>query len=330
MILASGGRQPPVLTTSNNGLTPTARLNNLECDMRLTFAFLIAVVPSVAFAQSDAQKETIKWVLAQEAPAGGFYPAPLPPDAEGQPQPGLRATSAAVRSLKYLGAEIPNKDKHTAFVLKCFDPKTGGFAEPGGKPDVAMTSVGVMAAAELNIPHDKYAKAMDYLKENAKTFEDVRIGAAAVEAWGVKDCPFDLIAWHEIVVKDVNLKLPRINDGGARVIGSVTAFSLRLGLQKGTDSKPTAIAQLLDRGQLPDGGWNREGEKDSDIETTYRVMRAYMLLNVKPKDTVAVRKFIVLHRNKDGGYGTKPGDKSNMGGVYYATIITKWLDAMEK
>ncbi|MBA4190383.1 MAG: hypothetical protein C0467_20540 [Planctomycetaceae bacterium] len=298
--------------------------------MRLSVALLLAFVPSVAVAQSDAQKETIKWVLALEDPTGGFYVASQDPNIDAVPRPSLRATSAALRSLKYLGAEIPNKDKHTAFVLKCYEPSTGGFAEPGGKPDVTITSVGVMAAAELNIPHEKYAKAMDYLKENAKTFEDVRIGAAAVEAWGVKDCPFDLLKWHEIAVKDINLKLPAIDNGGARVVGSVTAFTLRLGLQKGNDSKPMSIAQLLDRGQLPDGGWRKEGEKGSDIETTYRVMRAYMLLNEKPKDTLAVRKFVVSHRNKDGGYGTKPGEKSNMGGVYYATIITKWLDTLEK
>ena len=83
-------------------------------------------------------------------------------------------------------------------MLSCYDPKTGAFAEPGGKPDVAITSIGVMAAVELGIPKEKYAKAMDYLKANAKTFEEVRIGAAAVEAWGVKDCPFELEPWFQV------------------------------------------------------------------------------------------------------------------------------------
>ncbi|MCE9567886.1 MAG: terpene cyclase/mutase family protein [Planctomycetes bacterium] len=305
--------------------------------MRLSFALMLAFVPSVAFSQTKdiddairAKLLTAKWVLTQESPTGGFYVGPLPPEVADRSKPQLRATSAAVRTLKYLGVEIPNKDKHTTFVLKCFDPTTGGFAEPGGKPDVTMTSIGVMAATELNIPHEKYAKSMDYLKENAKTFEDVRIGAAAVEAWGVKDCPFDLKPWHETAIKDISTKLPAINNGGARAIGSITAFTLRLGLGKETDSKPMAIAQLMDRGQLADGGWSKEGEKASDIETTYRVMRAYMLLKEKPKDVKKVREFVESHRNKDGGYATKPGDKSNMGGVYYATIITKWLDAMEK
>src|SRR5581483_4013861 len=172
--------------------------------MRSSFALLVAFVPSVALAQPTAEqkKAAIKWVTDLQDPTGGFYLAPQDPKVDSIPRPSLRATNGAVRAIKYLGAEIPNKEKHAAFVLKCYDPKTGAFAEPGGKADVASTSIGVMAAAELGIPHEKYAKAMDYLKENAKTFEEVRIGAAAVEAWGVKDCPFDLKPWFEIAAKE--------------------------------------------------------------------------------------------------------------------------------
>ena len=49
---------------------------------------------------------------------------------------------------------------------KCYDPRPA-FAEPGGKPDVATTSTGIMVAAGLGVPKEKFAKAMDYLKENA-------------------------------------------------------------------------------------------------------------------------------------------------------------------
>ena len=74
---------------------------------------------------------------------------------------------------------------------------------------------------------------MDYLKENAITFEDVRIGAAAVEAWGVKDCPFDLKPWFKIADKDGTEIESRISPRGwyARdVEASHAAFSFgRLG-----------------------------------------------------------------------------------------------------
>ena len=59
-------------------------------------------------------------------------------------------------------------------------------------------------------------------------------------------------------------------------------------------------------------------------------MRAFMLLKEKPKDAKKLREFVDSHRNKDDGYATKPGDKSSMSGVYYAAIVTKWLDEMEK
>lgn len=303
--------------------------------MRLSFA-LVLLLPSVSFAQTEemieaaerklADQRTAKWVFAQEAPDGGFYLAPQDPKSDAKPQPSLRATNGAVRALKYLGFPLLKKERegHAAFVLKCYDPKTGGFAEPGGKPDVTITSIGVMAAAELGIPHEKYAKAMDYLKENAKTFEEVRIGAAAVEAWGVKDFPLASDVWakigHEFLVQQKEFH-PK--DGGARDWGSVTAMCLRIG------AKVEGAEPILIGGQRDDGGWGKKGEKESDIESTYRVMRALMLLKEKPKDTKKLREFIGSHRNKDGGYATKPGGKSSMSGVYYCVIVSKWLDDME-
>jgi hypothetical protein len=299
--------------------------------MRLTLA-LVLLLPSLAAAQPTAEqkKETVKWITNLQAPGGGFYLAPHEDKGDTKPVPSLRATNGAVRALKYLGAEVPHKDKHAEFVLSCFDPKTGGFAERGGKPDVAITSIGVMAAMELGVPKEKFAKAMDYLKEHAKTFEEVRIGAAAVEAWGVKDCPFKLDGWKEIAFKAVGPKLPPFDGGGARVLGSLTAFAYRLDIRSETDTKPKEMAEWLNAGQLPDGGWCKEGAKESDIETTYRVMRALLLLKEKPKDVKKLRAFIAAHRNRDGGYATKPGEKSNMSGAYYGTIISKWLDELEK
>lgn len=305
--------------------------------MRVAILFVL-LSPSLAFTQTEEmvkaverKLETLKFVAALEAPGGGFYVTPPDPKTEPKPAASLRATNGAVRAWKYLGGEslgskFPNKDKHAAFVLSCLDPKTGGFAEPGGKPDVTITSIGVMAAAELGIPHEKYAKAMDYLKANAKTFEEVRIGAAAVEAWGVKECPFKLDAWvktaEEFAVE------PNPKEDIARGAGSVTALLLRLGQE--LPPHFTAIAKpLIIGGQRKDGGWGKDERADSDIETTYRVMRALMLMKEKPKDAKALRAFVESHRNKGGGYATKPGEASSMSGVYYAAIISKWLDDME-
>ncbi|MND06625.1 hypothetical protein D3C83_281040 [compost metagenome] len=59
-------------------------------------------------------------------------------------------------------------------------------------------------------------------------------------------------------------------------------------------------------------------------------MRAYMLMKERPKNRAGMRAFIGKCRNADGGYGVKPGDPSSVSGVYYAAIVTKWLDEMEK
>ncbi|HVL15335.1 MAG TPA: prenyltransferase/squalene oxidase repeat-containing protein [Gemmata sp.] len=306
---------------------------------------LLFLLPSLASAQTKEMVEAIerkldsdrtaKWVFSLQAPDGGFYLAPQDPNIDAAPRPSLRATSGAVRALKYRGFPLlkGEREKHAAFVLSCYDPKTGAFAEPGGKPDVAITSVGVMAALELGIPKEKFAKAMDYLKENAKTFEEVRIGAAAVEAWGVKDCPFDRGHWLLISGNYAQTAFKGAlgpTAARAREAGSLLAFSLRLNPDRKLEPEQiqTMSSPLLD-GQRADGGWGKSDEKASDIETTYRVMRALMLLKVKPKDVKKLREFVASHRNEDGGYATKPGDKSTMSGVYYATIITKWLDEME-
>lgn len=307
--------------------------------MRLSFV-LVLLLPSLAHAQTEemlkavekklANDRTAKWVFALEATKGGFYLSPPDDKADAKPAPSLRATNGAVKALKYLGFPLLNKEreKHAAFVLSCYDPKTGAFAEPGGKPDVTITSIGVMAAAELGVPHEKYAKAMDYLKENARTFEEVRIGAAAVEAWGVKDCPFDLKPWFDIAAEHFRTQ-PKSDDrsGDARDLGSLAAFIVRLG--KPLPLQDVTVSEITN-GQRADGGWGKKGEKKSDIDSTYRVMRAFYLLKQKPKDVKKLREFVAARRNKDGGYATEPGGKSSMSGAYYAAIITHWLDELEK
>jgi prenyltransferase beta subunit len=304
---------------------------------------LLLLTPAISLAQTkemvDAierkleRMRTAKWILELEAPEGGFYLEPLGPRADVQPRPMLRATNGAVRALAYLDFPLMRgeKEKHAKFVLSCYDPKTGAFAEPGGKPDVAITSIGVIVAMEVGVPKEKIAKAMDYIKENAKTFEEVRIGAAAVEAWGLKDCPFDVKPWNKIAdeLEKTWLSQPLggdSKDGVAREMGSWAAMKLRLGVSLG---RPL-YAEIIRNGQRDDGGWSKKGEKASDIESTYRVMRAFYMIKEEPKDVAKLRAFVASHRNKDSGYATKPGDKSSMSGVYYATIITKWLDDLEK
>lgn len=271
----------------------------------------------------DAKLGAARYALKLEDPAGGFAPA-----AGGKP--GLRATSACVRTLKYSGGKTPNSDKHAAFVMSCFDPKTGGFADaPGGKADVTLTSVGIMAAAELGVPKERYRKALDYLKENAKTFEEVRIAAAGVEAWGVKDSPFELRPWINLAWDQMKDKQPDARDGGARTAGSAVALVARLGGRVSAQDS-LILRGVLTSGQREDGGWGKAGAKTSDLETTYRVMRALVLLGQRPSYPDRLRTFLASCRNADGGSGAQPGEASGAGPTYYSAIVAHWLAGFEK
>jgi hypothetical protein len=55
-------------------------------------------------------------------------------------------------------------------------------------------------------------------------------------------------------------------------------------------------------------------------------MRCFMMLKERPARVEGLRTYVAKCRNEDGGYGVAPGQPSNVGGTYYATIITHWLD----
>ncbi len=281
---------------------------------------LVVGLPTVASAQDAKQTRAaaLKFVLDLAEKDGGFRGAPV------AKSPSARGTSAALRAIKYLGGEVPEPQKHAKFLLACYDPSTGGFADtPGGKPTVFSTAVGVMGCVELGIEKEKFRKAMDFLAKSPVTFEDKRIAAAAVEAWGVKDCPFDLDPWR-VAGKDES-------SGVARQSASGIATVLRLGGKLDAKTLDPLIENIR-KSQRKDGGWGHgpPQEGDSDAETTYRVMRALMLAKSKPADPEGVRKFLLSCRNQDGGFGSKPGEASNVGGVYYFAIISKWLHEMAK
>jgi hypothetical protein len=288
--------------------------------MRPLLALLL--LPAFAFAQTaDEKKATVKFIDSLRDPETGAWAVSPPKEGE-KLKPSLRAVNGAVNALKFFGGELTDKEKVTKFVLSCYDEKTGAFAEPGDKPTVAMTSVGVLAATALGIEKAKYKKAMDYLKTNAKTFEDYRIGAAAIEAYGVKESAIDVIDWIGAAMKDENS--PSKSAPNARDLASLAALGERLGV-KLADAERADVAALVRRDQLPDGGWAKPKTKASDAETTYRVMRALMLLTEKPKNPEAVAKFVTSCRRPYGGYGVDAEAPSSMSGVYYAAKISEWL-----
>jgi prenyltransferase beta subunit len=271
----------------------------------------------------EEKKATVEFVQKLQTNTGGFLPAPAAPTDAKAPTPTVRATSSALRALKYFGGEAKDRAAAGKFVESCFDKASGGFADtPGGKPDVFTTAVGLMAMMELKLPPEPYVEpGVKFLTENAKQFEEVRIGAAGLET--VNKRPKQADAWLEQVVKTANPdgtygKGP----GTARATGGAVAAVLRLG---GKVEQRENVVKALKSEQRADGGFGKEEEQGSDLETSYRVMRAFHMMKEKPDDP-KLRAFVAKCRNTDGGYGAAPGQKSNISATYFASIILHWLD----
>ncbi|MBO0699250.1 MAG: terpene cyclase/mutase family protein [Zavarzinella sp.] len=288
------------------------------------FLLLSLIVPSPLFAQSaEEKKAAIRFLAALQQPDGGFVPGPSDPAASAAVKSSLRATSGAVRAIKYLGGEVPNKDKALVFVKSCYQAGTGAFTEtPGGKADTGTTAIGLMAVAELD-PAFPTAMSVKYLADNSKTFEERRLAVAGMEA--ARQFAPQVKEWLAEIEKTRNPDGTYGKGNGlVRDTGSVVAMILRSGNSLSEDYRKAVIA-ALQAGQRPDGGFGKADAKGSDAETTYRVMRAFHLLNEKPKDVAKLTDFLARHRNPDGGYGAAPGQPSTVSGTYYAAIISHWL-----
>jgi prenyltransferase beta subunit len=286
--------------------------------------FLILVVSAIGAAPLGAGelglKQTIAYVQKLQTPSGGFLPQAPAPNIRAVPT--LRSTSAAVRALHYLGADIPDKDACIKYVESCHDAASGGFSDgPKGKPDVYTTAVGLMALAELKMPAEKYAAgAIKFMTEKAKTFEEIRIAAAGLESLKEKSPRAE--EWLKEVAKLQNEdgtfgKGP----GKARATGGSVVTLVRLG---GTPANTNNIVKTLVDGQRQNGGYGKDDEIASDLETTYRVMRCFVMLKARPADTEGIRSFVAKCRNGDGGYGIAPGQPSSVAGTYFAAVITQW------
>jgi prenyltransferase beta subunit len=181
-----------------------------------------------------------------------------------------------------------------------------------------------MALVEVKIPTEKYEpKAIAFMADNAKAFEQVRMAAAGLEAVGKKSEKND--AWLD--------RLARLRNadgtfgkgkGMVRETGGAVACVLRLG---GKVADRDAVLKALDAGQREDGGFGREDATGSDLETSYRVVRSYVMLKARPKNTDGLKGFIGKCRNADGGYGVTPGAPSSAGSTYFAGILLHWLSA---
>ncbi len=267
--------------------------------------------------QARQHKAAIAYLQKLQQKDGGFAA-----DAH-QTTSGLRATNAAVKALDHFACEVHDKAACANFVKSCFDKESGGFADrPGGKPDVTLTAVGLIAVVEVKLPTGPFeAGAVKYLGDHVKSFEDIRIAAAAFEALGKRPAQAD--AWLEQIAKLRNDDgTYGKGNGKARETGGAVAAVLRLG---GKIEHPDAVLKAMKDGQRADGGFGKYDSPASDFESTYRVMRSFHMLKAKPEDVGRLRAFLDACHNDDGGYGVAKGKPSSASGTYYASSILHWL-----
>jgi prenyltransferase beta subunit len=292
---------------------------------RVILALVFPLVVTHAYAQTaDEKKATIAYLQSLQTPEGGFLAAAPDPKSNRASKPSLRATSSAIRALKYFGGAPGDKDAAAKFVASCFDKDSGGFTDMvGGKPDVSTTAVGLMAVVELKMPTDPYVDpAVKYLAANVKNFDDIRIAVAGLEA--VNKRPKEADTWRDQVTKMANADGTfGKGDGKTRETGGAAVALLRLGDKL---ENKVEIVKTLKAGQRTDSAFGKDGTDTSDLESSYRVMRAFHMLKQKPSDVSGLTGFIAKCRNKDGGYGVAPGQPSSASGTYFASIILHWLE----
>lgn len=278
----------------------------------------LLIVAFPVHARSNAQKSAIAYLQNLQADDGGFRA-----DARAK-QSDLPSTTAAFRALKYLGAAPRDREACLAFVQKCFDKESGGFAaRPGGKAEYRPTAVGIMAVVDMKLPTTPYTDAVvKYLDAHSKTFEEIRLSAASFEALGQRSP--HAADWLAEIAKRRNRDGTYGKDGNlARETGGAVCAVLRLGDKV---EHANEVLRALNEGQRPDGGFGKAGADVSDLETCYRIVRAFHMLKTQPRGAQRLREFIARCHNDDGGYGVSPGQPSNVSGCYFAAIILHWLD----
>lgn len=297
---------------------PLSSRRNLAVKRTLSGVLCLLFVPLSLHAQRDTHKNTIAYLQNLQTGEGGFRA-----DAKAQ-QSVLPATTAAFRALKYFGAAPRDRAACAAFVRRCFDKDSDGFAaRPGGKAAYRPTAVGIMAVVDMKLSTEPYAKAViKYLDEHSKTFEEIRLTAASFEALGQRPPHAD--AWLAEIDKLRRADGTYGKEGSvARDTGGAVCAVLRLG---GKVEQRENVLRTLNAGQRKDGGFGKAGVEGSDLETCYRVARAFHMLKMKPQGAERLRGFLTRCRNDDGGYGVAPGQPSSVSGCYYAAIILHWLD----
>ncbi len=274
---------------------------------------------------SDRMAQTAQFVLDHHSPKGGYVP-------QKGSSPSLRATLSARRSLHLLGVKAPSPEKDILFVASCVD-ESGAFADrPNDKSTTTLASVGLLLASDLMMhKNPEYFKLIELNKRlvlnDAKSFEEIRMGAAVFEGLGVISTRRN--EWVR------QLRATQSTEGGygpsgsrLRDTGGVVAALLRLKEPLAKQEKHALIEFLLS-GQGKDGGFGVTESAPSELDSSYRIGRALWMLGVTP-DARRMGVFLEKCRTPSGAYSVHPGEEPTLVDTYRALIISSWLKEIKR
>ncbi len=242
--------------------------------------------------------------------------------------PTLAATFQARKALKVLGVKAVQPELDTAFVRKCVEPGTNYFVTRPGEKSTVMTSAGgIMTAVAVGLGDVADFKPVleansRRLQLEAKSYEEIRLSAAAFEALGEE--PRVRREWiHQ-------LRKTQGNDGGygpensrLRDTGGVIAAFLRLGETIPDREKQVYLEYFLES-QKHGGGFGMTVDSPSDMDSTYKVGRAIWLMRESP-NVQKLTAFLKKCHTANGGFADRPGDEPTLSDTYKAVLVSSWL-----
>jgi hypothetical protein len=262
------------------------------------------------------REASIRFVNSLQNADGGFRPTASPGSSQ------LGATTPSLRALRYLDGQPRDRTAAARFVQSCYDRERGGFADtPGGAPDVRSTAMGLMCLTELGQPPGEQGTAVvRYFSQNAHTIAEIYIAEAALEPAKLR--PPEAREWLAAFTATRN------PDGSYGKTIADTARAIVTRLRLGETVREPEVARTLRSAQRPDGGFAATGQQ-SDLATTYPVMRALFMMKAKP-DLELLHGFVGRCRNGDGGYGSAPGQPSTASATYMAAIVLHWAEELKR
>jgi predicted esterase/prenyltransferase beta subunit len=283
----------------------------------LPFLIFLALPPRLHAQTSEDFVRTGVYLASLQNPDGSFSPK------TGAPA-NLNSTSSAIRTLGFVKGSIPDVMACIRYVRSCWVPGKGFAATPGGKPDIIVTAIGLMAAADLKIADKAMIRdSIAFFSTNAKSYEEVRMAIAGLEA--VKTPSHDFPRWLKQIEETRNAQ-GTFGEGASEAFasGGSAAAIRRMGMNV---VHSDAIIAAIHKAQRPEGAWSKD-DGPSDLSASYRIMRGMFMMGAKP-DIPKLLGYIARCRKPDGSYSTQPDSEGSLSGTYYAMIMSRWCRLLE-